>query len=224
MSLSSWIRGSRTSGAPDVKPEQSSPSPPGKRALPPMLAAARKSENPERLVIPPVAAASLLAWLQSEGIYEWITADELNEAWRVHREDLSAWDIPTEIIREQFAALPGVKKVRTRIAGDPQFGPVRARIRAQLAAAQAHAKAKKHPVSKSSKALDRPVLFYIPVPRDEAHARPVDDAFEVDLRPKSGRTERDATGHGAAARPAKASAKPAKSNRCEESHPLRRAA
>lgn len=160
--------------------------PAAKPGLPPSLEAIRASRTESRHFVPPqVAAAKLVAWMQSAGVSEWITVNELQEAWQAYRDDLKAWEIPFEIIREQVQALPGVIKTRKRITSDPQFGAVRARLIAQARASATAAAATKK--DQKFKYDDRPTLFYIPPFPDE-------DQSSAPRTPKSDRTARPFAG------------------------------
>lgn len=92
---------------------------------------ASKREPVTRYVRPADAACSLLAWLQDNGLDGWLTVPEVDAAWLVHQDDIRAGYIPIDLIRENLLSLPGVRKLRTRLNGDPQFGDVRRRLRAQ---------------------------------------------------------------------------------------------
>lgn len=180
--------------------------PPGPRPLPPLLAAIRLQRlKPAPVVMQPAAAAaSLLAWLQTEGFDGWLTVREVDEAWRGHREDLDAVDIPVELIRENLLNMAGVQKTRRRLEQDPQFAEVKRRLIAE------------------KRSTEKPVLFYIPPLADPA---PLAAPSRAAGDPGAPRTPRAEGGPVTGRKAAKRAATPVKRGDQDVStSPMRRAA
>ena len=116
---------------PDVHHSAPPPRPPAS-ALPPVLRdlAALKASRP-RVVRREIFAAMLVGYLRDEGFAGWHLPEDIDEvaAWLYQRHHIEP--LPSQMMREAVAALPGVRHQRLRLLDRPELATIRIRLKAR---------------------------------------------------------------------------------------------
>ena len=87
----------------------------------------RKATRQRRVVAPREAVTGFLVWLRDYEFSGWHTAADIGEFYRWYCQEEGIEEMPEAAMRERFAVLPGVDKVRRRIeeATDKQLVHIR---------------------------------------------------------------------------------------------------
>lgn len=122
-----------------AEPEPDSDSRPGPATATPPLLRTRATRQ-RRLVAPHEAVNGFLSWMRDNDFSGWHTAADIEEFYRWYCEEEGVEEMPEAAMRERFAALPGVDKVRRRIQHSTEKQLVRIRRRIEADTSQVHEK------------------------------------------------------------------------------------
>lgn len=76
------------------------------------------------------AMLAFLAWMRDHGFDDWLSADEVDDAYRYFCEDEGLAEMPSNQMREMLAAMPGAMRVRQRLnaVADPAIMRAKRRL------------------------------------------------------------------------------------------------